>query len=367
MIRRILAFIEKEFIQSLRDFRTLFIILIIPALMLVLYAYAVTYDIKNIAVGVLNQDGGKLSIELVEKFGNSEYFKIQHYYSLDDLTTSLNRNKVKIAVIIPNKFSRDLINNKKTEIFTIIDGSDSNTARLAMNYFFAVYQDFLKANLPIEELKKINFKKQILYNKEMKSLNFTIPGLIAILLMVIAVELPAVSIVKEKEQGTIETLYTTPISNFAILVGKVLPFSIVGLVDAILVFLVATLWFEIPFRGSFMLFLGTTSIFLLTCLSLGIFISTLTDTEQGAMTIAFLTSMLPAIILSGFIFPIENMPEVLQYVTYLVPARYFIIILRDLFLKGNGVSAYLTEIISLLIFAVLFLFGAWVRMKKRLD
>ncbi len=367
MINRVLAFIEKEFIQSIRDSRTLIISIIIPAIMLVLYAYAITYDIKNIPVAVFNQDSGVLSTELISKFDNSEYFEIINYYSIEGLTKSLDRNKVKIAVIIPKNFSRDLTNHQQVEIFTIIDGSDSNTARIAMNYFFGVYQDFLKENLGIEDFSRINFKKQILYNKEMKSLYFTIPGLIAILLMIIGVELTATSIVKEKESGTIETLYTTPISNFAILVGKVIPYLIIGMFDALIVFFVATVWFGIPFRGSFLLFLGTTSIFLVTCLSLGILISTFTHTEQGAMVIAFLISLLPSIILSGFIFPIENMPVLLQYFTYLVPARYFIVILRDIFLKGSGVFAIKQEIFSLVIFSVIFLSAAWARMKKRLD
>ncbi|MDD3626797.1 MAG: ABC transporter permease [bacterium] len=367
MFRRISAFIEKEFIQSIRDLRTLMIIIFIPVSMLILYAYAINYDIRNVDLGVLNFDSGRSSKKLLEQFENSGYFTIHHFYNEDLLSRSLKQNKIKIALVIPANFSKELTRKGKPEISVVIDGSDSNTARIATNYFFSIYEVFIKAEMGISKVELINYKTRILYNTDMRSLNFVIPGLIAVLLMVVGVQLTAPAIVREKEEGTLETLYTTPISIATIIIGKSIPFLIMGLFDGILVFLVAKYWFHIPFEGNFFIFLLITSIYLFTCISMGIFISTLSDSQLGVMVISFLSTLLPSIILSGFIFPIKNMPVAMQYITYLIPSRHYIVILRDIFLKGNHIFYYSNEILMLIIFAGVMLMLSLFRIRKRSD
>ncbi|HDS09406.1 MAG TPA: ABC transporter permease, partial [Firmicutes bacterium] len=321
MFRRISAFIEKEFIQSIRDLRTLMIVIYIPVSMLILYAYAINYDIRNVDLGVVNFDSGPGSRKLCGQFDNSGYFSIHYFQDIESMTRALRRNNIKIAMIIPSGFSKQVESRTRPEISVFIDGSDSNTARIVTNFFFSIYEAFLKNEMEIFGPDLIRYNTRILYNTDMRSLNFVIPGLIAILLMVVGVQLTAPSIVREKEDGTDETLYTTPISTATIIIGKVVPYVIMGLFDGILVFLVARYWFNIPFRGSFLVFILVTTLYIITCISMGVFISTLSNSQLGVMVISFLSTLLPSIILSGFIFPIKNMPVVMQYVTYLIPAR----------------------------------------------
>lgn len=363
MFEVIKCFILKEFFQIKRDRRMLFFIIMPPIVQLLIFGYALTYDIKNISIAFCDLDKTYESREILRKISSSGYFKLKYSFnSKKDLEKIIEKGKASVFIQINNGFSKDLKNGKKAEIQIIIDGTDVNTASIASGYLnkilFEKFKD--KKILPIE------FKTRIWYNPELKSQNYNVPGIIAMLIMLACLLLTAMSIVKEREAGTLEQILVTPIKPIEFIMGKTIPFIFIGYFEMCLVLFFSFFIFKIPLKGSFTLLFCTAGIYILNALGIGLFISTISKTLRQAMMGSFFF-FFPAIILSGFIFPIENMPQGLQYLTYLNPLRYFLIIIRGIFLKGAGILDLWDEILILFLLSTLIFTLSTLKFRKRLK
>jgi ABC-2 type transport system permease protein len=360
-MRSIIHIIKKEFLQLRRDRRMLPIIFIAPVLQLIILGYAANLDIKNIRTVVCDLDRTESSRDLVSKFSNSEYFEVRdNIYSLKEIDRYLDFGMASMAIVIPRRFGSDLAAGRQPQLQVIFDGSESTYATAGIQYATIIVNTYSRAVM-LETLARlrdrslripaINPEFRVWYNPDLKSRNFFIPGILALLLMVMTTLLTSLAIVKEKEVGTMEQLIVSPIRPYALIIGKLAPFIIIGMMDIILVMLVATFVFNVPVKGSVFLLFGLCVVYLMTTLGLGLFVSTISKNQQQAMLGSMFFLMLPMIYLSGFVFPIENMPKPMQYVTYIIPLRYFIIIIRGLFLKGVGMHELWGQAL------ILFLFG----------
>ncbi len=354
-MNRLLAVIKKEFAHIFRDPTSLAIVLIMPVLMLFLYGHALSFDLKNINLGVIDYSKSKLSQKLVKKFSHNNYYKVillknQYQNPLQKGEEFLKSGKLKEVMVIPADFSRSILSGKKSEIGFIIDGSDSNVANLLVQYNDRIILDFLyqlqKGNTPF----KINTK--IYFNPELKSSFFFIPGLIAILLMMISALLTSLSITREKESGSIDLMFISPLRSGEIIIGKVIPYIVVSLAVGAIILLVASFWFQIPFRGSLLVLLGFSLLYVVCGLSFGILASTVASSQKTAMFIALLGTLLPSILLSGFIFPLDSLSPVIKGISYLVPATYFLKIIRGIILRGAEFKHFFIEGIVMIVFSV---------------
>ena len=371
-MRRIKYLIKKEFKQLFRDKKLLPIIFAAPVIQLILMGYAVTFDIKNISLSVYDMDNSATSRKLISDFTSSGYFVIKSKVdSYDNLEQNIQKNKVSMGLAIPLSFEKNIKKYETAPVQLIIDGSDANTSTIGMAYAKGVIANFTRSlmkekKLPVK-VSKINAEFRSWYNQELKSRNFMIPGVLCLLLMLVTMMLTSMVIVKEKEIGTMEQLIVTPIKPVQLIAGKLIPFIIIGFIDINLVLFVSYFWFGIPIKGSIILLYFLSGAFILTTLGLGVFISTISKTQQQAMMTTSFFFMMPFIYLSGFIFPIENMPKILQYVTHLIPLKYFIIIVRGIFLKGNGFNLLWDECLILLLFGTGILTLSILRFNKRLE
>ena len=372
------AIARKEFIQIRRDKATIYMVLIFPVMMLVLYGYGIRYDVTSVPITVFDQDGTHHSRQYIERFAHSPYFNVRRYVnSYRDLQRDIDRGDSRVGLVIPADFGRRLGSRREGVVQVIVDGADNNTATIAMSYVSQItraYSSFLmvqqleavlrQTQLPIPA---VEVEPRIWFNPNLESVQFIVPGIIAVIMMIVGTLLTAVTIVKEKEQGTIEQLVSSPIGRYELMVGKVLPYAILAYLDFLLIVGASYFLFGVAIKGSLLLLLTTALFYLVGVLGLGILISTSTETQMAAMMTAILTSMLPSILLSGFIFPIRQMPWVLQMVTTIVPARYFIEILRDIYLKGLGIEYFWKEALYVLLFGVVTLTLAARRFQKRLG
>jgi ABC-2 type transport system permease protein len=377
MISRIISIIHKEFIEIRRDSRTLIMVLTLPTVMLLLYGYAINFDIKSIRTVVYDLDNSKQSRDLIGDFINSGYFRIVRYVDrYDDVDKQLNSGKAKMALCIPSDFSRRIAHSQTATLQTIVDGSDSTSATVSIAYINQIIQQYSLKNA-VSKLKSrglkvqsglsiIDIQNRIWYNPEMKSINFIVPGMIAMILMMLGSILTALSVVGEKENGTFEKLIITPIRPHELVIGKITPFVILSFIDVIFGLLVGKFWFKVPVRGSIPLLLSLSTLFLFSTIGLGLLISSIVKTQRVAMMLAMLTSMLPTFLLSGFVFPIESMPLVVQWITYLIPARYYLEILRGILLKGVGIKVLLFNAGCLAIYSLFMIFISASRFKKKL-
>lgn len=359
----------KEVRHILRDPRSLLIAILLPILMTLLYGYAVNLDIKNIKLAALDFDKTADSREFAESFFHSGYFiRAEAEPNIMDPERVLKRGDASVVLTIPPGFSVALKEWRKYELGLLIDGSDNNLSAAASNYATAILQSFLKRQLPVgAKLPGIMLSQQVLYNPDLKSSHFFVPGLIAIILMMISALLTSVTIAREKESGTMEQLLTSPVTARQIIIGKVVPYVGLALLDGILVLLFAVFHFGVPFVGSTLLLFFFGVIYVIAALSLGILISTLVATQQLAMMLAQMLTILPSVMLSGFIFEIKNMPPVLQYISYLVPARYFLLIIRGIMLKGSSIGVLWIEAVSLIILTIVMLAIAARKFKLKLG
>ena len=358
MNSRIFHLIKKEFIQAIRDPRMLFIILVAPIIQLVILGYVATTEVKNISLAIYDQDRSFYSEKLIDKFKGSPYFKIKHYvFSPKETQRLIDSGMAKIALRIENGFGKDIQHSNLAPVQVIFDGSDSNSAIVSSGYVSSIMEGFsgevvkerlYSKGIDIESFGSLQNKTRVWFNEELKSSNYVVPGIVAMLLLIDTMILAALAIVKEKEYGTLEQLIVTPIKPYELLVGKMVPYVIITYIEIILSILVAVFWFKVPFRGSFVLLLLLLMIFLLPTLGIGLFISLISRTQYQAFLTAFLV-MFPMIMLSGFIYPIQNMPKVIQLFTYLLPLRYFLEIVRGIFLKGIGLKYLWKEVWPLLI------------------
>jgi ABC-2 type transport system permease protein len=360
-IRRIKALTKKEFIQMSRDIRSLMGALFIPLLMIFLFGYALSLDVDRIPMVVLDRDETPVSRDLIHRLSDSRYFSLVRNMKTDrEIDEVLARGEALMAFVIPGDFASSVKKGTPVSVQVIFDGSDSNTATIAMGYLRAVIAGFdmgiqekrlQKAGLKMVDMP-LEGRVRVWFNPELKSRNFIIPGLTGVIMMAICALMTALSVSREKETGTLEQLISTPISSMELLLGKLLPYVVVGLVDLALVVGAGVLIFGVPFRGSYLLLLLISLVFLTGTLSWGLFVSVISKSQLQASQIAVLSAFLPSFLLSGFIYPIENMPLALQAVTFIVPARYFVEILKGLFLQGVGFSVLWPQVLALVIYAV---------------
>jgi ABC-2 type transport system permease protein len=374
-IRRIKALTKKEFIQMSRDIRSLMGALFNPLLMIFLFGYALSLDVDRIPTVVLDLDRTPVSREFIHRLTDSRYFTLIRYLDRDrDVDASLARGEALMALVIPLDFASKVKQGVHAPIQVVFDGSDSNTTTIALGYLKAVAAGFDIA-LQEQRIRRAGLKMvdmpleariRVWFNPELKSKNFIIPGLTGVIMMAICSVMTALSVSKEKETGTLEQLISTPITSLELLLGKLLPYLAVGLVDLSLVVGAAVLIFDVPFRGSYVDLFITSFIFLIGSLSWGLFVSVVAKSQIQASQISVISAFLPSFLLSGFIYPIENMPVVLQALTFIVPARYFVEVLKGLFLQGVGITVLWPQVLALVVYAVLVLNLARKRFSKRI-
>ncbi len=378
-MRQLWALIKKEFLQISRDPRTLGIILFAPVVMLILYGYAINFDIRHIGVVVYDQDSSQQSRELIKSFSSSEYFEILGYSnSTADLIKLLDSGKSRAFIWIPSGFGRKMTVGKNIEIFLGIDGADSNTATIVLGYFTGFIRSY-SSGITLQRLKgsgreslaqtmaPFTIREQIWYNPELVSSHFIVPGLISTLLMMMVSLLTGMAVTGEKERNTFEQLAASPIHPLILILGKIIPYAISSFGGVLLIIPAGIFGFGTPLEGNLLVLFLFILIFLTAALAMGLTFSTIAKTQQQAMLMTMMSTVLPAILLSGFVFPIETMPLFLQYITGLVPAKYFLIALRGIFLKGIGLQILWPELVSLVLFTGFFTMVAAVRFKKRLD
>jgi ABC-2 type transport system permease protein len=374
-IRRIKALTKKEFIQMSRDIRSLMGALFNPLLMIFLFGYALSLDVDRIPTVVQDLDRTPVSREFIHRLTDSRYFTLVRDLDRDaDVDASLAKGEALMALVIPLDFASKVKQGVHAPIQVVFDGSDSNTATIALGYLKAVAAGFdialQKQRIRRAGLKMVDMpleaRIRVWFNPELKSKNFIIPGLTGVIMMAICSVMTALSVSKEKETGTLEQLISTPITSLELLLGKLLPYLAVGLVDLALVVGAAVLIFDVPFRGSYINLFITSLIFLIGSLSWGLFVSVVAKSQIQASQISVISAFLPSFLLSGFIYPIENMPVVLQALTFIVPARYFVEVLKGLFLQGVGLTVLWPQVLALVLYAVLVLNLARKRFTKRI-
>ena len=367
--RRTRYMLIKEFIQVFRDPKMRAIIFVVPVLQTLVLGYAVTTDVKNISTAIYDLDNSEATRDIVNSFKHSGYFNITEYIDNDDrMRELLDRGEVLLVLHMQKGFEEDLRTGKSVPIQSIVDGMDSNTAGIVQNYVARLVAQ-ISNNIFVKRLGAFNknvgieMKSRAWFNENLESHNYYVPGVVATLLSLLTLTLTSMSIVREKEIGTIEQIMVSPITPFEFILGKTIPFIIIGFVNVTIILVVALYWFEVPLRGSLFLLLFSACLYLLTILGLGLFISTISHTQQQAMMGAFLFYF-PIILLSGFIFPVENMPDLIQWFTYINPLRYFLIIIRGIFLKGIGLRILWPQILVLFIMGVVSLWQASRRFRK---
>jgi len=375
---RIIPLLRKETLHIWRDPRSLYLAVGLPLVMLILFGYAINFDIKHIPIGIIDEDNTAMSRAFISHLHSSEYFDIRllskNYTGLERL---LDEGKVKILIILPSFFSRNLANGKDVSLQLLIDGSDSNSALIAMGNLAKFIHTF-SSNLVLQAAGRqgafllsrtpgIDVETRSWYNPELRSTNFIVPGLIAVVMMIMTAMLTSLTIAREWETGTMEQLISTPARAPEIIIGKLVPYFVLGLVQTLLVVLTGNLLFKVPLKGNLILLFIASSIFLGGGLGTGLFISTVTKSQQFAFMLSILMTLLPSLLLSGFFTPIANMPKIIQIVTYLVPARYFLVILRGIFLKGNGLLVLWPQYLALILYAMFILLASTKRMKLSLE
>ena len=368
---RTTAVARKEVHQILRDRRTLLILLFVPAFFLLVYGYALNFDIRHIALAVQDNDRSTASREVISAFVNSGYFDFAgEVLSDDEVNRVIDEDDARAVLTIPARFGADAAVGRPAHVQVIINGDNANTATTALGYALgivasvsAAYEVQARLGSPAGPL--LTMEPRIWYNPELRSALFLVPGLIAYIAMITAVVSTALSVVREKEMGTMEQVRMSPIGPLGYVLGKTAPYFAVSLAAAMGIVLLSMLLFDLPMRGSWLLLLGAVSLFLVGALAFGVLISTIAETQQVAFQMALLTSYLPTFMLSGFIFPISSMPVALQAVTYVVPARYFLVTLRGILLKGVGASVLWEELLALSVFAAVVLGLSSLRLRRQ--
>jgi ABC-2 type transport system permease protein len=369
--RKIRAVAVKELHQIGRDRRTLLILLFVPAFFLLVYGYALNFDLRHISLAVQDNDRSSTSRELISAFVNSGYFDYAgDVFNAEDISRVIDRDEARAVLVIPARLGADAASGRPALVQVIVNGDNANTATTVVNYALrlvaavsASYEVQARLGSPTGPL--LTMEPRVWYNPELRSALFLVPGLIAYIAMLTAVVSTALSVVREKEAGTMEQVRMSPIGPLAYVLGKTAPYFVISFVGAISVVLLSMLLFDLPMRGSWAALLGSISLFLVGALAFGLLISTIAETQQVAFQIALLTSYLPTLMLSGFIFPIASMPAVLQAVTYVVPARYFLVTLRGILLKGVGPAVLWEDLLAMAIFAAVILGLASLRLRRQ--
>lgn len=376
MFERIKRMLVKEFIQIFRDPKMKGIIFLMPILQTLIFGYAVTTDVEHVTTAVYDLDNSVASRELVARFVESGYFDVVEYVNSEDRARDLvDQGKARAVIRMNRGFEEDLRAGRTVQLQLIVDGTDSNTAGVVLDYgakiVSQVSQKILISRLTqlegsFQKPSQVNMQTRSWFNENLESRNFYVPGVIAIIVMLITLMLTSMAVVREKEIGTMEQIIVTPITPIEFILGKTIPFALIGFADVILITLIGVFWFDVPIRGNLLLLFIATALYIMTTLGVGLYISTVSQTQQQAMMSTFFFYF-PAVLLSGFMFPIANMPEVVQWLTYLNPLRYFLVIIRGIFLKGIGPEILWPQMIALAIMGVLTLWLASRRFQKTMS
>ena len=372
-IRRVLHLMRKELLELKQDPRLFGIVILAPIIQLNVLGYAATTDVKDIPIAIVDADRSTASRDLIRRFETSANFKIVAMPgSTNEIDSYLDRGEAWMALSIPPDYGRQVASGRPTTIQLVADGTDSNSTGVAMGYAQTLIggyiQDQAEAAMPGAPVTQlVRPEIRVWFNARLESRDFMIPGIVALLLLVITTNLSAMAIVREKEVGTLEQLNVTPLARWELIAGKLLPYAFIGIIDVVLVLIVAIYWFEVPMRGSIPLLFGMCLIYLLSTLGLGLFVSTISQTQQQAMMTTIFFFMMPMLYLSGFIFPIENMPKWIQPFTYLIPLRYFLVIVRGIFQKGIGMEVLWPQALALFAWGAAVLALATQRSSKRLG
>jgi len=373
---RLFHFMKKEVLQLLRDRRMLFVALGMPVIQLMLLGYVASMDIRHVSTAVLDEDKTYYSRQFLDRFSNNSYFDFNYYVTdQKQLAALLDKGKAKLGIRLPHKFGQKIARGEQADVLMAIDGTNASQATIIQGYVGSIsYQagaDIFAHRLAMKGQQLFlqplfDMRTRIWYNGDLESRNFFVPGIFAQLLMLISMILTTSSIVKEKTRGTMEMLSVTPLRPMEVIMGKLIPFAAVAMFDVVIVFLIATLWFQVPMRGSVLLLFLLGAVFLTAGLGTGVMISTFARNERQA-GMANLLVTAPQMILSGFIFPIANMPLFIQFITFFIPLRYFLNIVRELFLKGTGITYLWVEVLPLALLGVVILTVSVLNFRKKIE
>lgn len=353
---RLWAIIKKEFFHILRDPRSLMIVILMPLLQIFIFGYAVNIDLKNIPIAVVDGDHSEASRRLVSAFVQSGHFEVRRYLDKSsDFENLFRTGDIKGGLTIPQGFGESIATRFETPVQVIVDGSDGNVGQTILQYSEAVLMNFSAGLAPQRMQTLVEVRPRFWYNESLESANFVVPGLAAVILMMVSALLTSLAVARERETGTLEQLLAAPVHPIEVIVGKVIPYVALALLDGLLIIGAGLLIFGVPFRGSPMLLLVGTLIYLFPCLALGLFISTLAKTQQLAMMLALVLTILPSVILSGFVFPVLSMPRFHQFLSSIIPATYYLRIIRGILLKGVGWTTLAPEALALLIIGTVLL------------
>jgi ABC-2 type transport system permease protein len=374
-LRRVAAVARKESLHVLRDPRSLGMALALPVLMLLLFGYALTLDVDHVPLAVWDQSGTPASRELISRFAGSPYFSlVRHIDNERDLNRALDSGEALMALVIPYDFGRKVASQAEAPLQMVLSGVDSNTGTIAMGYAEAI-ADIYAQDWSLQRMKRIgatdfrpplDVRQMVWFNRDLESRNYIVPGLIAVIMMVIAAMLTSLTFAREWERGTMEQLISTPVQREELVLGKLIPYFAIGMFDMVLVVVLGQFMFQVPLRGNVALLFGLASIFLVGVLAMGMLISIATKGQLMASQLAMMLTFLPSFILSDFIFSVVNMPRPIQWITYLVPARYFIAVLKGIYLKGVGLEILAADALLLTAFAAQMVLLARWRFKKKL-
>jgi len=373
---RLISLIRKEFIQIWRDPRTLILVIVIPIMQLFLLGYSATSDVRNVSMAVFDQDRGPAARALLDAYRSADYFRLKYEVGSEEaLRDLIDGNKVRVGLIIPPDYTDQLNGDGRAQVMFVLDGSDPTVASTALSAATLIGQEY-STQIMIERLARrgvanmlnppLEVRPQVWYNPDLVSEYFMIPGVIGMILYALTSILTATAIVRERERGTIEQLIVTPIRPWELIVGKLLPYVILAILNTLEVLALGHWWFKVPIRGSLSLIILLSGLFLLSSLGIGLLASTIANTQQEAMLTVWMT-LLPSIFLSGFFFPLEAMPKVLQWIAYIFPLRYYLVIIRSLMLKGGSVKSIQNEVLALVLFGIFIMAAAARRFRKRLD
>jgi ABC-2 type transport system permease protein len=364
------GFIIKEFKQIYRDKRTLVVLFGMPVIMLILFGFAIRNEVNNAKIGVLDLSKDPVTQHIIQKLAISEAFELAAYLDhFDEIEQAFKEGAIKEVVVFEAHFERQLLENGQAQIQVITDATDPNLANIVQSYTRAIITEYVQSLNQIDEQQQIGIQPVVnmKYNAQLKSVNLFVPGLIAVILMLVSALMTSISITKEKEMGNMEILLVSPLRPVQIILGKVLPYLVLSIVNVCSILVLAKYVFGVPFHGSYVLFFIESILFIVTALSLGVFISSVTDNQQTAMMIALAGLLLPTVLLSGFIFPVESMPAPLQIISHAIPAKWFLIIVRNIMLKGTGLLLLWKETLVLMVIAGFFIQLSIKRFKVRLQ
>lgn len=366
-MNQITAFIKKEFIHVFRDRKSLMMLLGLPVVQILLFGFALTNEVKNSKIAILDFARDESSQAIIQKIEASKYFEIDHtMMSLDEIHTAFKAGRVKVAVVIPAGFNNDLSHLNSSRIQVITDASDPNTATTLGNYVRNIIGDYQKSLSPVQEPYQIDTEMHMLYNPELKGAHNFVPGVMALVLMLVCVMMTSISIVREKELGTMEVLLVSPFHPFYVILSKAVPYLFLSLVNLVVILLLSIYVLGLPVNGSMLLLFAISTLFIITALSLGLLISTTTASQQTAMLLSLMGMLLPTMLFAGFMFPIENMPLPLQMISNIVPAKWYYIIVKSIMIKGLGITAIWKETLILTGMTVFLLVVSLKKFKIRL-